>query len=96
MRNLKYKEQRMLGSLDESTASLLNLINASIMKAPGFLALCGVALTMAACEHVEEQQGKPKPQVTGVTSSTIQVQHDTATFNKVMNAPTAPDSLPTH
>lgn len=64
------------------------------MKSPAFLALCGLVLMLASCEHVQEQSAKPKPQVTGVTSSTIQVQHDTATFNKVMNAPAAPDSLP--
>lgn len=57
------------------------------------LALSGLALTAASCQ--QGQQAKPIPKVSTVTSSDIKIQHDTVIFNQVMNAPQAPDSIPT-
>jgi hypothetical protein len=58
------------------------------------IALAGLVLTGASCQHAQEQQAKPKLQVERITSPTIHIQHDTALFNKVMSAPTPPDSIP--
>lgn len=61
------------------------------------LLLSGVLTSVVtSCQHDAAQQAKPTPRVESVTSPTIQVQHDTAAFNKIMKAPTAPDSLSTH
>ncbi|RZK28686.1 MAG: hypothetical protein EOO61_21725 [Hymenobacter sp.] len=67
------------------------------MKANSFLrmfTLGGLVPVLASCQQEQAQQAKPIPKVTDITSSTIKVQHDTAAFNKVMNSPTAPDSVP--
>jgi hypothetical protein len=56
------------------------------------LALTGVVFAVASCQ--QEQQAKYIPKVTSITSSDIQIQQDTALFNRVMNAPVTPDSLP--
>jgi hypothetical protein len=65
------------------------------MKANSFfrlLVLGGLVFAGVACQR--EQPAKPMPKVDSITSSDVKLQHDTAAFNKIMNAPTAPDSVP--
>jgi flagellar biosynthesis protein FliQ len=51
-----------------------------------------IAFIAASCQ--QEQHLKSVPKIESVSSSTIHIQHDSTLFNKVMNAPHAPDSIP--
>jgi hypothetical protein len=51
-----------------------------------------IAFIAASCQ--QEQQLKAVPKVESISSPTLKLQHDTALFNKVMNSPNPPDSIP--
>ena len=51
-----------------------------------------IVFIAASCQ--QEQQLKSVPKVESISSPTIKIQHVTALFNKVMNSPNPPDSIP--
>jgi hypothetical protein len=51
-----------------------------------------IVFIAASCQ--QEQQLKAVPKVESISSPTLKLQHDTALFNKVMNSPNPPDSIP--